>query len=76
VKVSLGVGMQGARSERAQDVASREPDTLFGPLPELEQGVAWERLEPQRRERMLRDGWTPGDWEQALREARLPRRTG
>jgi len=67
VKVSVGFGMQGARRERARDVASNAPGTLFGALPELDQGLAWKALPAERRARMERDGWTSEQWSEALR---------
>jgi hypothetical protein len=67
VKLEVGFGMQGARRERARDVASKENGTLFGPLPEQEQRLRWEELPQARRERMARDGWTPELWREALR---------
>ena len=69
-RVEYGVTLQGARPERAGDIASREPGTVFGPLPELERGVAWEALPAGRRERMVRDGWSAGSWAQALERRR------
>lgn len=66
-KVSVGFGMQGARRERARDVASNAPGTLFGALPELDQGLAWKELPAERRARMERDGWTSEQWSEALR---------
>jgi hypothetical protein len=66
-KVSVGFGMQGARRERARDVASSAPGTLFGALPELDQGLAWKDLPAERRARMERDGWTSAQWTEALR---------
>ncbi len=68
MKVEAGFGMQGARLERARDVASRTPGTLFGPLPELDQGLAWKDLPAERRARMERDGWNAGSWASALQE--------
>lgn len=65
-KREYGVTMQGARLERAQDVASMTPGTIFGPLPELEQGLAWKDIPAERRARMERDGWTPQQWKVAL----------
>jgi hypothetical protein len=67
VKLEVGFGMQGARRERARDVASKEDGTLFGALPEQEQGLRWEEISQARRERMERDGWTPELWREALR---------
>jgi len=72
--VSVGAGMQGARPERARDIASREPGSLFGPLPELEQRTPWGQLEPKRRERMRRDGWTAERWAEALQRPAAERR--
>jgi hypothetical protein len=66
IKREYGVTMQGSRSERAQDIAAMTPGTLFGPLPELEQGLAWKDLPAGRRARMERDGWTPQQWMAAL----------
>jgi hypothetical protein len=73
-KVAIGAGMQGARPERARDIASREEGTLFGPLPELAQRIAWGQLDPKRRERIQRDGWTPETWAQALQRPAEERR--
>jgi hypothetical protein len=73
-KVGVGAGMQGARPERARDIASREEGTLFGALPELEQGLAWGQLDPRRRERMRRDGWTERTWAEALQRPEPERR--
>jgi hypothetical protein len=67
VKVEVGFGMQGMRQERARDVASTQPGTLFGALPELDQGLAWKDIPTERRERMERDGMTPELWREALR---------
>ncbi|QRN93199.1 hypothetical protein JRI60_28810 [Archangium violaceum] len=67
VKLGLGFGMQGARTERARDVASTEHGTLFGALPEQEQRLRWEEIPQARRERMERDGWTPELWRENLR---------
>ena len=49
-----GVGLHLA-PERAQDVASMTPGTLFGELPELAQGLAWKEIPAGRRARMERD---------------------
>ncbi|HEX5749129.1 MAG TPA: hypothetical protein VFZ09_23000 [Archangium sp.] len=68
VKREYGVTMQGARLERAQDVASMTPGTLFGPLPELEQGLAWKDIPAGRRARMERDGWSAGSWASELQK--------
>ncbi|HYO67804.1 MAG TPA: hypothetical protein VEU33_17150 [Archangium sp.] len=68
VKREYGVTMQGSRLERAQDVASMTPGTLFGPLPELERGLAWKDLPAERRARMERDGWSAGSWASALQK--------
>lgn len=65
-RLEYGVTMQGSRPERARDVASMTPGTLFGPLPELEQGLAWKELPAERRARMARDGWNAGSWASAL----------
>lgn len=65
-KRELGITMQGARPERARDVASMTPGTLFGPLPELDQGIAWKDLSAERRARMERDGYNAGLWAAAL----------
>lgn len=73
-QVGLGAGMQGARLERAKDVASREEGTLFGSLPELEQQIPWGRISPERRERMVRDGWTAESWAEALKRPAPQRR--
>lgn len=73
-KVGVGAGMQGARPERARDVASRESGALFGPLPELAQRTPWGQLDPKRRERMQRDGWTQESWAQALQRPAEERR--
>ncbi|WP_257446559.1 hypothetical protein [Archangium lipolyticum] len=67
VKLGVGFGMQGARLERARDVASTENGTLFGPLPEQEQRLRWEEIPLARRERMERDGWTSELWRENLR---------
>jgi hypothetical protein len=71
-KVSVGVSMQGARPERAQDVASRQQGTLFGPLPELDQRLPWEAIPPERRERMQRDGWSAEQWVAEIQQKRTP----
>ena len=60
--------MQGARRERAQDVASMSPGTLFGPLPELDQGLAWKDIPAERRARMERDGLNAGSWASMLQK--------
>jgi hypothetical protein len=69
-KVSIGVTMQGSRPERAQDVASREEGTLFGPLPELDQGLSWDAIPRERRERMQRAGWSAAQWTAELQKKR------
>jgi hypothetical protein len=69
-KLSVGVSMQGSRPERAQDVASQEEGTLFGPLPELDQGLSWDALPRERRERMQRDGWSAEQWKAELQKKR------
>jgi hypothetical protein len=74
VKVEVGFGMQGMRRERARDVASNQPGTLFGALPELDQGLAWKDLPTERRERMERDGLTPELWQEALRRRKASKR--
>ncbi|AKJ04277.1 Hypothetical protein AA314_05903 [Archangium gephyra] len=68
LKREYGVTMQGSRSERAQDIAAMTPGTLFGPLPELEQGLAWKDLPAGRRARMERDGWSAGSWASELQK--------
>ncbi|HYO51892.1 hypothetical protein [Archangium sp.] len=68
VKVEAGFGMQGARRERARDVASKRPGTLFGPLPEQDQGLSWKDIPAGRRERMVRDGWTAESWAAELQK--------
>jgi hypothetical protein len=60
--------MQGSRRERAQDVASMTPGTLFGALPEQKQGLAWKDIPAERRARMERDGWTAAAWASALQK--------
>ncbi|WP_375765254.1 hypothetical protein NR798_26425 [Archangium gephyra] len=72
-KTEYGVTMQGSRPERAHDVASMTPGTLFGPLPELAQGLAWEDLPAERRARMERDGWTAGSWASQLQTQSIRR---
>ncbi len=74
VKAEVGVGMQGMRRERAQDVASTQPGTLYGPLPELDQGLAWKDVPTERRELMARDGWTPELWKEAMRRKGVSQR--
>jgi len=69
-KVSVGVSMQGSRPERAQDVASREQGTLFGPLPELEQRLPWDAIPQERRERMQRAGWNAEQWGAEIQKQR------
>jgi len=68
VKVEAGFGMQGSRRERAQDVASITPGTLFGALPEQKQGLAWKDIPTERRARMERDGWTAATWASELQK--------
>ncbi|WNG58319.1 hypothetical protein F0U59_28935 [Archangium gephyra] len=73
IKREYGVTMQGSRLERAQDVASMTPGTLFGPLPELEQGLAWKDIPAERRARMERDGWSAGSWASELQKRSIRR---
>jgi hypothetical protein len=69
-KVSVGVSMQGARPERAQDVASREEGPLFGPLPELDQRLPWDAIPRERRERIQRAGWSAEQWTAEIQKRR------
>jgi hypothetical protein len=68
VKTDYGISMQGARLERARDVASMTPGTLFGALPEQQQGLAWKDIPAERRARMERDGWTAATWASELQK--------
>jgi hypothetical protein len=73
-KVEVGFGMQGARRERARDVASTKPGTVFGRVSELDQGLAWKDVSTERREQMERDGWSPELWQEALRRKGVSKR--
>ncbi|MFY0523142.1 hypothetical protein ACN28I_08120 [Archangium gephyra] len=68
VKTDYGISMQGSRLERARDVASMTPGTLFGALPEQQQGLAWKDIPAERRARMERDGWTAATWASELQK--------
>jgi hypothetical protein len=67
-KTEYGVTMQGARLDRAQDIASTQPGTLYGPLPELDQRLAWKDIPTERRALMERDGWNADQWAAALQQ--------
>ena len=64
IEVGLKVGfeVQGIAPERLADLASMKDDGIFGPMPELDNGVKWNRIPTERRERLARDGWSVRNW--------------
>lgn len=68
VKTDYGISMQGATLSRGQDIASMEDSGIFGPLPELDQGLAWKDLPAGRRARLEREGLNAGSWASMLQK--------
>lgn len=61
VSGKVSVTAQGIRREYYQDIGGRQGG-VFGPMPELDTGVAWSALPKERQQWYARQGFTQAHW--------------